>query len=261
MKRRSCTFVLLLATALLLGACSSVKHLPEGESMLVKNNVVVKDAKSPDFDNLRTYVRPVTNKKFMDLFRTKTVFYAWGQPTYNKKGETKDNKFKRFLREKMGEAPVLLDSVEIENSMDQLKIVMKQLGYFDAEVDYRVKFRGKKKKKSKVDYFVTAGLPYTISHIDYDIPIYDYKRIVVLNKDGTLLSDGMQYNESLINHEFTRIINLIRDEGYFYVEKSIIKAEVSYDPPDIVGNDPRSVNMSIVMRIPQNESASRYLCK
>ena len=255
------SLILVMVGALLLCSCSSVKHLPEGECMLVKNNVVVKDAKSPDFDNLKTYVRPVTNKKFMDLFRVKTVFYDWGQPTYNKRGETKDSKFRRFLREKAGEAPVLLDSVEINNSLDQLKIVMKQLGYFDAQVDYNVKFIGKKKKKSKVDYYVTAGIPYIISHIDYDIPIYDYKRIVVLNKDGTLLSDGMQYNESLINQEFTRIVNLIRDEGYYYVEKSIIRGEVSYDPPDSLGNEPRSVSLNIVMSIPQNENASRYLYK
>ena len=255
------SFLLFVAIALFLGSCSSVRHLPEGESLLVKNNVVVKDAKSPDFDNLKTYVRPVINKKFMDIFRIKTVFYDWGQPTYNKQGETKDSKFRRFLREKMGEEPVLLDSVEIDNSLDQLKIVMKQLGYFDAKVDYSVKFRGKEKKKSKVDYYVTAGLPYTISHIDYDIPIYDYKRVVVLNQDGTLLSDGMQYNESLINQEFTRIINLIRDEGYYYVEKSIIRGEVTYDQPDSLGNDPRSVTLSIVMGIPQHENASRYLYK
>ena len=160
------SLILAMVSALLFCSCSSVRHLPEGESMLVKNNVVVKDAKSPDFDNLKTYVRPVINKKFMDVFRIKSVLYDWGRPTYDKHGETKDSKFKRFLREKVGEAPILLDSVEIYNSMDQLKIVMKQLGYFDAQVDYRVKFKGKKKKKSKVDYFVTAGIPYTISHIN-----------------------------------------------------------------------------------------------
>ena len=82
--------LLAVASVLLLGSCSSVRHLPDGQCMLVKNNVEVKDAKNPDFDNLKTYVRPVTNKKFMDLFRVKTVFYDWGQPTYNKQGETKD---------------------------------------------------------------------------------------------------------------------------------------------------------------------------
>ena len=117
------SLILAMVSALFLCSCSSVRHLPEGESMLVKNNVTVIDAKSPDFDNLKTYVRPVTNKKFMDIFRVKTVLYDWGQPTYNKKGETKDSKFKRFLRNKVGEAPVLLDSVEIGNSVDQLKML------------------------------------------------------------------------------------------------------------------------------------------
>ena len=137
--------LLAVASVLLLGSCSSVRHLPDGQCMLVKNNVEVKDAKNPDFDNLKTYVRPVTNKKFMDLFRVKTVFYDWGQPTYNKQGETKDSKFRRLLREKLGEEPTLLDSVEIDNSLDQLKIVMRQLGYFDATVDYRVKYRKSQK--------------------------------------------------------------------------------------------------------------------
>ena len=71
--------------------------------MIVKNEVKVQDAKSPDFVNLKSYVRPVTNTKFLDLFRIKTVFYDWGRPTYDKNGELKDSKFKKFLREKLGE--------------------------------------------------------------------------------------------------------------------------------------------------------------
>lgn len=261
MSHRRLYFFFLMLVVLFMASCSSVRHLPEGQTMLVRNNVVVKDAKGPDFDALKSYVRPVTNKKFMDLFRIKTVFYDWGQPTYNKKGELKDDKFHKFLREKMGEPPVLLDSSEIVNSMDQLKIVMKQLGYFDAQVDYTVTFKTKKRNKARVDYYVTAGIPYTVSHIEYDIPTSEYKRIVVLNRRNTLLHEGMQYNESLITDELTRIINLIRDEGYFYVEKSIIRCDVSYDPLDSLGNDPRSVRLTISINIPQNENSTRYLYK
>jgi hypothetical protein len=229
--------------------------------MLVKNEVKVVDAKNPDFDNLKSYVRPIPNKKFMDLFRIKTVFYEWGQPTYDKNGNTKDDKFRKFLRERVGEAPVLLDSVDITNSVDQLKIVMKQLGYFDAEVDYAVTYKRKDQKKSKVDYFVTAHEPYTVSRIRYDISIPEYKRIVVLNQRKSVLSPGMQYNENLINDELTRIINLIRNEGYYYVERSIMRCDVMYDPPDSTGADPRSVNLTIVINIPQDDNASRYLYK
>jgi outer membrane protein assembly factor BamA len=238
-----------------------VRHLPEGQTMLVKNEVKVVDQKSPDFDNLKSYVRPVTNKKFMDLFPLKTSLYDWGQPRYDKNGQTKDSKFRKFLRERAGEAPVLLDSAQITSSIDQLQIVMKQLGYFDSEVDYSVVYKRKDHKKAKVDYYVTAHEPYTISHIEYDIPIQEYKRIVVLNMKKTVLSEGMQYNESLINDELTRIINLIRNEGYYYVEKSIIRCEVKYDPLDSLGVDPKSVSVTILINIPQGENASRYLYK
>jgi len=261
MKRSVKTLLFLIVSGICLYSCSSVRHLQPGESMLVKNEVKVVDAKNPDFDNLKSYVRPIPNKKFMDLFRIKTVFYEWGQPTYDKNGNTKDDKFRKFLRERVGEAPVLLDSVDITNSVDQLKIVMKQLGYFDAEVDYAVTYKRKDQKKSKVDYFVTAHEPYTVSRIRYDISIPEYKRIVVLNQRKSVLSPGMQYNENLINDELTRIINLIRNEGYYYVERSIMRCDVMYDPPDSTGADPRSVNLTIVINIPQDDNASRYLYK
>ena len=149
MNRRVRTVILLIVSSVSLYSCSSVRHLPPGQTMVVKNEVKVVDEKNPDFDDLKSYVRPVTNKKFMDLFRIKTVFYDWGQPTYDKNGQTKDSKFKKKLREKWGEPPALLDSAEIRTSIDQLKIVMKQLGYFDAEVDYAVKYKGKSIKRRR----------------------------------------------------------------------------------------------------------------
>ena len=70
------------------------------------------------------------------------------------------------------------------------------------------------------------------------------------------------YNEATISDELTRIINLIRDEGYYYVEKSIISCEVSYDlPQDTLTTNPHTVSLEIIMKIPNNDNASRYLYK
>lgn len=248
-----------VSAVILFASCSSVRHLPEGKTMLVRNSVAVEDAKDQDFGKLKSYVRPTTNKKFLDIFRVKTVFYDWGQPSYDKNGKLKDNGFKRMLRNKLGEAPVLLDSVEIGNSVEQLGIVMRQLGYFESEVSYSVKFKGKNKKKAAVDYSIVARKPYTVSSIAYDIPVSEYKKLVVLNQDKTLLHEGMKYNESLITDELTRIINLIREKGYYYVDKSIIHCNVSYDLPDSLGGDPHSVSLEIAIRVPENEN--RYLYK
>lgn len=253
---------MIFATALLFSACSPTRVLKENEYMLLRNNVEVKGAPSTDFDNLKSYCRPIPNDRFLTIFLVKPRLYAMGMPTPDKNGIIKDTKFKKWLREKVGEAPVLLDSAEIDNSVDQLQIVMKQSGYFDADISYQVKHNKHNNKKVKVNYLINANEPYRISNITYNIDIPEYKKIVILNKDETLLEPGMLYNEEIISDELTRIINLIRDEGYYYVEKSIISCEVSYDPPqDSLNTNPHTVSLEIIMKIPSNDNASRYLYK
>lgn len=260
-KSRILAWLVVISAAL--SACSSTKPLADNQYMLVRNNVEVIDAKSPDFDDLNSYVRPVTNKKFMEVFSLKTMLYSAGQPTISKKtGEVRDSKFKQWLRNRVGEAPVLLDSAQINSSISQLDIMMNQLGYFDSEFDFQVIPRASNHKKVKVNYLVKANQPYFVSRISYNIDIPEYKKIVILNQKESLLSVGMRYQESLITDELTRIINLIRDEGYYYVEKSIIRCEVSYDQPtDSLQDDPKTVSLEITMRIPENEVAARYLYK
>ena len=254
--------LLIFATALLFSACSPTRVLKENQYMLLRNNVEVKGAPSTDFDDLKSYCRPIPNDRFLTIFLVKPRLYAMGMPTTDKNGMVKDTKFKKWLREKVGEAPVLLDSAEIDNSVDQLQIVMKQSGYFDADISYHVKHNKHNNKKVKVNYLINANEPYRISNITYNIDIPEYKKIVILNKDETLLEPGMLYNEEIISNELTRIINLIRDEGYYYVEKSIISCEVSYDPPqDSLNTNPHTVSLEIIMKIPSNDNASRYLYK
>ena len=254
--------LLIIATAFLISACSPTRVLKENQYMLLRNNVEVKGAPSTDFDDLKSYCRPIPNDRFLTVFLVKPRFYAMGVPTANKKGEIKDTKFKKWLREKVGEPPVLLDSAEIDNSLNQLQIVMKQSGYFDADISYQVKHNKHNHQKVKVNYLINANEPYRISNITYNIDIPEYKKIVILNKDETLLEPGMLYNETIISNELTRIINLIRDEGYYYVEKSIISCEVSYDPPqDSLNTNPHTVSLEIIMKIPSDDNASRYLYK
>lgn len=260
--RTNIPLLLTLFVAILLSACSPTQTLTKDQYMLTRNNVEVLDAHNPQFDKLKSYVRPLPNTKFMDIFNLKTSCYSAGQPKYNEKtGEYKDSRLKKWLREKYGEAPVLLDTADVRQSMSQLKIVMGQLGYFDATVDYAIVKKSSNPQKVKVNYFITAGKPYYISKIKYNIDIPEYKKIVILNQEESLLHEGMQYNESTITDELTRIINLIRNEGYYYVEKSIIRCEVAYDMPDSSGKAPNTISLEIILKIPAKDNASRYLYK
>lgn len=254
---------LLVIATILLSSCSMTKTLSDNQYMLLRNNVEVKGVSGTEFDDLKSYCRPFPNNRFLTVFLIKPRLYAMGQPTIDKKtGELKDSKTRQWLREKAGEPPVLLDSAEITNSVDQLKIVMKQSGYFDADISYKIVPKKHNPKKVKVNYLVNANQPYKISHISYNIDIPEYKKIVILNQDESLLSPGMLYNETIISNEMSRIINLIRDEGYYYVEKSIISCEVSYDPPlDTLEKNPHTVSLEFVMKIPKEANAAKYLYK
>lgn len=262
MKKGILSVLTFFILALLVG-CQSTKPLSENQYMVTQNTVTVKDSKDPNLDNLKSYVRPILNKRFLGVINLKTMLYSAGQPKTNPQtGEWKDSKFRQWLRNKAGEAPVILDSTDIQNSISQLDVMMNKFGYFDADFDYNVHHRRANYKKVKVNYLITANSAYTISQIKYDIDIPEYRKIVLLNKDESLLYEGMQYNENIISNELTRIVNLIKDEGYYYVEKSIIHCEVSYDQPaDSTQPDPHSVSLEIILRIPNVENSARYLYK
>lgn len=254
--------LLILIVAIAVSSCSPTQTLTKDQYMVTHNYVEVVDARDPKFDNLKSYVRPIPNTKFMDIFNLKTSCYSAGQKKYNPQtGEYKDSRIRKWLREKYGEAPVILDTADVNQSLSQLKIVMGQLGYFDATVQYKIIKKSSNPQKVKVNYYITAGKPYTISKIQYSIDIPEYKKIVVLNQDESLLHEGMQYNENTITAELTRLINLIRNEGYYYVEKSIIRCEVAYDMPDSTGKAPSTISLEIIMKIPNKDNASRYLYK
>ena len=110
--KRLTPYLILVTIAWLLTSCSSTRPLSDREYMLIKNNVTVNDAKSPDFDNLRSYTRPLPNKKFMDLINIKTMSYAAGQPRTKRDGTLRDTRFRQWMRNKLGEPPVLLDELQ-----------------------------------------------------------------------------------------------------------------------------------------------------
>ena len=74
-------------------------------------------------------------------------------------------------------------------------------------------------------------------------------RGTVIASDSIKTAKHSDFNDYIdeLHTELTRIINLIRNEGYYYVEKSIMRCNVEYDPPDSSGVNPRSVNITILL--------------
>ena len=213
-------FVLLLMA---FSSCNYTKNLTKNEYVLMKNTVKIegiKGNKVQQFDELIYLVRPIPNKKFMDIFPIGVSLWVYHQPKFDSiTGITKDSKTNKALREK-GSPPVLIDSNEMQRSIAQIQLAMFQRGYFDAQARAEVNYL--KKQKAKVNYYVTPNDPYCIRSVDYQIDIPEYKRIVITDTANSLLKTGMIYDEELFVAERYRIVSKIRDQGYFYANQEVV---------------------------------------
>lgn len=250
-------YSLLILIAFLLTACNPSKNLSDGQYWLVKNNVKVVDRKGNEFGDLQYTLRPLPNTKFLDVFPNKAMRYVNHQPKVDSLGNViKDTKFNKRMRES-GEELVLLDTSQISYSIEQLKIATKNLGYFNARVWHEIKYKDPdkfhpKRHKAEVNYYVEANTPYYIRDIKYNIDIFEYKRIILKDTVNTLLKRGVRYEAENLLNERTRIVNNIRDNGYYHVSNDIVSFEI--DTLDADSYRDKKGNKTLVINVLVNFS-------
>lgn len=113
--------------------CSNTKYLPEGDllytggSVTVKDSVIKKKERKELEKQLEGLLRPKPNKQILGL-RPKLLIY-------NLAGEPKKEKGIRYwLRNKVGEAPVLFSKVDLDYNASILRNFTENRGYFKSRV-------------------------------------------------------------------------------------------------------------------------------
>jgi len=246
------SYALLICAALLFASCNYTKHLTQNEYAIVKNSIKVEEfRRNTQFDDLIDLVRPIPNKKFMEIFPIKVSLWANHQPKEDSiTGKIKDSKFNQWCR-KIGEPPVLLDSIDILHSIAQIQLAMSKRGYFNAETKAEIQYL--KKQKAKVNYTVTPNLPYSIRSIDYQINIPEYKRIIITDTANSLLKIGMVYYEDELIAERNRIVSKIKDQGYFYTTSNIVTFLVDTNDAYKYLNANRQPTLALTIKISFDE--------
>lgn len=189
--------------------------------MLMKNSVTLQDSRSEEFDDLQYLLRPVPNRKFL-FTNLRTAVYVNSKPKIKKNGTVKEG----WLKRKIGEPPVLLDTSQIDYSVNQLQLQLRKLGYFSPEIQTEIQHKRANPKKVTVNYRVKVNNPHFVRAVNYTISQPEFRRIILLDTANSLLKPDMQYNESLIIEERNRIADHIRDQGYYYVNNNLILIEV-----------------------------------
>lgn len=126
--------ILILLLVLLIASCSAEKFVADGKYMLDKVEIK-SDVK--DFDALQfaQLIRQKGNSRWFSFFKIPLGTYALS-------GRDTTKWINRTLQ-KMGEEPVLYDTLEAQRSKENLRVAMNNMGYMNATVDLETKVKGK----------------------------------------------------------------------------------------------------------------------
>ena len=190
-------------------ACSSDKLIPDGKYLLDKVELR-SDKKDINTSLLMQYVHQKGNSRWFSFFKIPLGAYAMS-------GKDSTRWINRTLK-KMGEEPVVYDTLQAHLSCEDLRVALQNMGYMNASVDLDKKIRG---KKLTAIYNIHPGEPYMIDKFSYDIEDSIVAKVLAPH----LLSDHnqpKQFTVSSLDEERKRLTHILNDSGYYRFNKDFI---------------------------------------
>lgn len=203
---------------ILLGACSATKFLKENESFYtgaeIKIDTQGKKIRRTDRvkSDLETFITPKPNGKFLGSRPGVWFYYIAGTPK-KKKG------LKSFIKNKLGQPPVLLKDATPTKTAEILEAQLNNEGYFRSTVSSEVKT---KRKKSSVIYTVKLEQPYRLRNIHY--LMFDTTQAMAATvKKESLVKERQRYKVQRLQAEQSRIQEVVQNMGlYFFDDRYLI---------------------------------------
>jgi hypothetical protein len=194
--------LLILITGSVLFACSPAKFVPQGSYLL--NKVEIKtDAEEIDKSDLSEYVRQSPNSYVLGAFRMQLGIY-------NLAGRDSTKWYNRMFH-RIGQPPVIWDSLLTQISAQQLRSYHINKGYYDTQIDAVVE---KKAKSLKVSYLVKSGKPYRINDYKTDISYVPLAEIAGDSLRSLIQRNGL-FDVGMLNNERERVSKMMRKNGYY----------------------------------------------
>ena len=219
--------IFLILISLLLASCSGTKHLPIGEKLYTGAEIKLESVGKVNSRFIKAAaeqaVRPAPNKSYFGL-RPK----LW---MYNIAGDEPKSKLKKWLK-KTGEAPVLLSSVKPAVTAEIIDARLFNMGIFKSFTESKTI---EKERTAKVIYTSHVHKPYIVKDLSYDISDDSLSRLILSEKDKTLIKPGDDYNLDALKTERMRIDAFLKNKGYFYFNPDhlLFKADTSNINQDV----------------------------
>ena len=214
--------LIILTILLFLSSCNPTKYVPQGETLLNDNEIIInkEDVKKAD---LIPYIRQNPNKK---IFGTRFHLGLYNLSNINKQ------KWPHNWLRNIGEEPVIFDPYAAIKTKEQIKSYVASKGYFDGEVTDTVETAN---RKSDVYYNVDLLPPYTIRNLYYEIADSNIQKLCYFDSSNCIIERGKPYDVDVLQAERSRFERFVKDHGfygfsrehiYFNIDSTIGKRQV-----------------------------------
>ncbi|RZK42406.1 MAG: hypothetical protein EOO90_07260 [Pedobacter sp.] len=214
---------LFLLAFLILSSCSTTRRLKPGQYLYTGAEVKINPDSSKRINDhkqvkstLESKTRPRPNKSILGI--------KWKLQLHNLAADTvKPRGLGNWLKNKIGEKPVLLSEVKLKYNSDVLTSYLLSQGYLQAEVTGDTVIRG---KKGKAIYTANTGERYKINSVTFPKDTGNLTHNIDINKDKSLVKVGNFYDLDVFKNERIRIDNDLKEQGYFYFSPDYLIAQV-----------------------------------
>lgn len=206
-------FFLLLAALLAFASCSPVRFL-SGDETLLSSVKMTSDQKSVKPSAYRNYVRQEANARWFNLLKVPLGIYCLS-------GTDSTKRANRFFR-RIGEAPVVYDTLMTDYSLRALATALQSKGYVHAQVDAEVKTR---RRKTSLAYRLHPGERSFVCSYSFRFDDEEMEREVLADTAATLIRKGMPLDMDVLAAERGRIIRNLQNRGYYGLHKEFVSFE------------------------------------
>ena len=197
-----------------LSSCSLRRNLQEGQSIIKKNKVEIKNQSSKSekalVSDLEAYVAPKKNKSFLNM-------NVW---MYNQH----ETKFKKRLQKVSDKPPSYFDEARIAQSAKKMTAYLHNKGYFGATVDYSFAPKKHNPYKMRVTYSAALTKPYFINEVVYDIENKEIEEL--LSPYLRYMRAGRQYDYYAMSNVRDRLTDFLKNNGYYMFTSDYIFFEI-----------------------------------
>ena len=210
--------VLTIAILLFNSGCKVSKNFIDGQTLLVKNKVVfVNDKNTKErqktHDDLLHVIAQQPNKRVFGFMPFKLWLYTAAN---NRK---KENKMRWWIKNKVGEAPVIYDPDLADKSDKLMETFLQNYGYLYAHVSHTLIT---KKKKSYVTYSINRGPLWHIGSVTFPSAPYLTDSLTQQHKGQSRIHPGDKFDITALKAERDRVETDMKNNGFYFFGKEYV---------------------------------------